>query len=79
MAAAAPSASAQGTCSPVEPPCTFEHDATRDGTPNEVVSGFYGGDDGDDSNGDPLADRYPNTYETFESSSRPGRRPAPST
>jgi hypothetical protein len=66
--AAAPSASAQdATCAPgTTPPCSFEHDTTRDGTANEVTSGFYGGDDGDNSNGDPLEDRYPNTYETFE-------------
>jgi len=44
----------------------FEHDSTRDGTPTEIVSGFYNGDDGDNSNGDPLADRVPNSYETFD-------------
>jgi hypothetical protein len=50
-----------------EPPFfAFEHDSSRDGTANEVRSGFYGGDDGDNSNGDPLADRVPNSYETFE-------------
>ena len=44
----------------------FEHDASRDGTPNEIVSGFYGGNDDANRNGDPLDDRRPNSYETFE-------------
>jgi hypothetical protein len=62
LLALAPAASAQ-----LPPPFfAFEHDSTRDGTPNEVVSGFYGGDDGDNSNGDPLADRVPNSYEYFD-------------
>ena len=58
----APAASAQ-----LPPPFfAFEHDSSRDGQPNEVRSGFYGGDDGDNSNGDPLADRVPNSYEFFD-------------
>jgi hypothetical protein len=48
------------------PALTFTHDGTRDGTPSEIHSGFYPGDDGDDANGDALADRHPNTYETYE-------------
>ena len=47
------------------PPFTFEHDGTRDGTPTEITSGFSDGGDLDNSNGDTLADRYENTYETF--------------
>jgi hypothetical protein len=39
---------------------TFAHDASRDDTPAEIVSGFGG-----DPEGDPLAGRAPNTYETF--------------
>lgn len=57
-----PAASAQ-----LPPPVfAFEHDASRDGTPNEIVSGFYGGNDDANRNGDPLDDRAPNSYETFE-------------
>ena len=60
-----PSAFAQTVLTP--PDYAFEHDSTRDGTPSEVQnSGFYGGDDQDNSNGDPLDDRYADTYETFE-------------
>ena len=44
----------------------FEHDVSRDGTPDEIVSGFYGGSDDENDNGDPLDDRVPNSYETFE-------------
>ena len=62
MFALVPVASAQ-----LPPPFfEFEHDSTRDDTANEIVSGFYDGDDGDNSNGDPLADRVPNSYETFD-------------
>ena len=43
----------------------IEHDATLDGTPDEIVSGFFGGDDGDDSNGNALEDRVDNSYEAF--------------
>jgi hypothetical protein len=43
----------------------FAHDATRDGTTTEVRSGRYAGDDGDNADGDPLADRVRDTYETF--------------
>ena len=50
----------------VQPPCAFEHDESRDGTPNELVSGFFGGDDFDDSNGDTLDDRVDNSYEVFD-------------
>jgi hypothetical protein len=50
----------------VTPPCVFEHDSSRDGTPNEIVSGFFGGDDFDDSNGDTLADRVDNSFEAFD-------------
>lgn len=50
----------------VDPPCVFEHDDTRDGTPTELVSGFFQGDDFDDSNGDTLADRVDNSFEAFE-------------
>ena len=50
----------------VAPPCVFEHDAGRDGTPSELVSGFFGGDDFDDSNGDTLDDRVDNSYEAFD-------------
>ena len=53
-----PSAPAQQTAE-----STFGHDDTRDGTPDEIVSGFYGGDDG---TGDPRDDRVPNSYEEFE-------------
>ena len=60
--ALAPAASAQ-----LPPPFfAFEHDSSRDGTPNEVRSGFYGGDDGNNADGDPLADRVPNSYEFFD-------------
>ncbi len=52
---AATPASAQQTAG-----STFAHDASRDGTPAEIVSGFGG-----DPEGDPLAGRAPNTYETF--------------
>lgn len=52
---AATPASAQQTAG-----STFAHDASRDGTPAETVSGFGG-----DPEGDPLAGRVPNTYETF--------------
>jgi hypothetical protein len=41
-----------------EPALVFEHDASR-----EIRSGLYAGDDGD---GDPLAGRFPGTYESFE-------------
>jgi PKD domain len=61
--ALAPSASAQETLSP--PDYAFQHDSSRDGTPNEVHSGFYPGDDQDNSNGSPLDDRYDDTYEYF--------------
>jgi hypothetical protein len=61
--ALAPAASAQEVLAP--PDWAFGHDSSRDGTPNEVHSGFYGGDDLDNSNGDPLEDRYDNTYEYF--------------
>lgn len=62
LLALAPAASAQ-----LPPPYfAFEHDSSRDGTANEVRSGFYSGDDGDNSNGDPLADRAPNSYEYFD-------------
>src|SRR5215217_9450052 len=44
----------------------FEHDSSRDGTPNEIRSGFYGGDDSNNANGDPLQDRVQNSYESFE-------------
>lgn len=42
---------------------TFSHDASLDGTAQEIHSGLW---NGDDSSGDPLASRYANTYETFE-------------
>jgi len=67
--AIAPSANAQEepTCAVgVTPPCVFEHDSTRDGTPSEIVSGFFGGDDFNDSNGDTLADRVDNSFEVFD-------------
>lgn len=51
-------AGAQGT----SPTQKIVHDGTRDGTPTEVRSGFWAGDP---AAGDPLAARYPNTYETF--------------
>src|SRR3954453_21363879 len=51
---------------PQPPALTFQHDGTRDGTPREVRSGFYPGDDGNDGNGNALKDRFANTYETFE-------------
>jgi hypothetical protein len=44
----------------------FEHDATRDGTSSEIVSGFWVGPEDGNNNGDPLDDRVPNSYETFE-------------
>jgi len=44
----------------------FEHDATRDGTATEIHSGFWISPDDLDGNGDPVDDREPNTYETFE-------------
>ncbi len=59
----APAASAVPDGEPFFP---FAHDSSRDGTPNEIRSGFYGGDDGNNADGDPLADRVPNSYETFE-------------
>ena len=46
-------------------PCAFAHDAALDGTPNEIHSGLYPGDDNDNANGDPRDDRFPNTYEAF--------------
>ena len=54
----------------------FGHDDALDGTPNERVSGFFGGEDGDNSNGDALADRTPLTWEAFEFSVPPGVRSA---
>ena len=59
--ALAPTAFAQG-----EPIFEFEHDSSLDGTPNEIVSGFFGGDDGDNSNGTPLQDRVDDSFEAFE-------------
>jgi hypothetical protein len=50
----------------------FGHDDSLDGTPNERVSGFFGGDDGDNSNGNPLQDRDPLTFEAFEFRVPPG-------
>jgi hypothetical protein len=47
------------------PDFAYQHDTSRDGTAGEIHSGFYGGDDQDNANGDPLADRHDNTYETF--------------
>ena len=44
----------------------FEHDAARDGTPDELVSGFWLPPDDVNGNGDPLDDRPENTWETFE-------------
>lgn len=45
----------------------FGHDDTRDGTANELISGLYPGDDGNNANGDPLApsDRRANSWEAF--------------
>jgi hypothetical protein len=45
------------------PTTTIAHDGSLDGTPREIHSGLYGGDP---SEGDPVAARYPGTYETFE-------------
>ena len=44
---------------------TFGHDDALDGTPDEIVSGFFGGEDG---LSDPLSEgnRVPNSFETFE-------------
>ena len=67
--ALAPAASAVPDGEPFAP---FAHNSSRDGTPNEVRSGFYGGDDGNNADGDPLADRVPNSYETFEFQAEPG-------
>ena len=53
---------------------TFGHDDSRDGTPREIVSGAYSGDDGNNADGDPLADRRPNSYETFEFEVAEGER-----
>ena len=39
------------------------HDGARDGTANEIHSGFWAGDPA--TGGDPLAARYANTYELF--------------
>jgi hypothetical protein len=62
LLALAPAAHAQ-----LPPPLfAFEHDESLDGTPDEIVSGFYGGGDDANGNGDPLDDRVPNSYETFE-------------
>jgi len=44
---------------------SFEHDAARDGTADEIVSGFWLPPDDENGNGDPIDDRGPNTYETF--------------
>jgi hypothetical protein len=45
----------------------FGHDDSLDGNAaTERVSGLFPGDDGDNTNGDPLADRGPLTYEAFE-------------
>lgn len=46
---------------PSPPALSFHHDASK-----QTFSGFYAGDDGDDSNGNALQDRYADTYETFE-------------
>ena len=59
----APSASAQEELAP--PDYAFEHDSSRDGTAAEVTSGFFPGDDLDNSNGNPLEDRHENTFEYF--------------
>ncbi len=64
-----PAAQAQDppTCATgVVPPCEYEHNDALDGTPNEIVSGFFGGDDFNDANGDTLADRVDNSFEVFD-------------
>ena len=57
LGVAVPSAGGQQTDA-----LSFQHDASRDGTPSEIHSGFY---PGDPTSGDPLAARHPDTYETF--------------
>ena len=56
---AAPSALAQGQ---IDGQGNFGHDDSRDGTANEITSGF--GPDGEPV--DPTAQRYPNTFEYFD-------------
>ncbi len=56
----APAAAAQG---PVDAAGNFGHDDSRDGTVTEIVSGF--GPSGDVAL-DPIAQRFPNTYEYFD-------------
>ena len=63
--AAAPAALAQG---PVDGDGNFGHDDARDGTATEIVSGF--GPDG--ALVDPLAQRFPNTFEYFDVTVPPG-------
>jgi hypothetical protein len=48
---------------------TFSHATGRD-----TRSGLYPGDDGDDGNGDALADRVPNSFETFAVTTAAGTR-----
>ncbi len=45
------------------PTRTIAHDGSLDGTPGEIHSGLY---PGDSTFADPIAARYPGTYETFE-------------
>ena len=45
------------------PTKAIAHNGSLDGTPSEIHSGLYAGDP---ATGDPLAARYPGTYETFE-------------
>lgn len=41
---------------------SFGHDDSLDGTPGEIVSGYFGGDD---PSQDPIASRTPGTFETY--------------
>lgn len=61
LASAVPAAWAQDIGSAPDT-LSFGHDDSLDGTPGEIVSGAFGGEDGI---ADPLAQRVPNSYETF--------------
>jgi hypothetical protein len=63
LALAAVRAAAQDPSAQRAPALAFAHDASLDGTAHEIHSGLYPGDP--DGVTDPLAARYPDTYETF--------------
>src|SRR4051794_9613779 len=62
LALAAATAAAQSDPDPA-PALSFAHDASLDGTDHEIHSGLYPGDAPGTT--DPLAARFPDTYETF--------------